>query len=142
MAAHVCEACGMLHDSPTLTEANDVAIARIQAEAQVRIAELQARADKNVAEAYAEADVESAKAESKAIQAAYADQEADEHVVEAINAVSAGLDPVEDEPAPVEPMPMPEIVNVNENDDVTVPPKREESEPPKQEPKKKGLGWW
>lgn len=142
MAAHVCEACGMLHDSPMATEANDVAIARIQAEAQVRIAELQARADKHVADAYAEADIESAKAESKAVQAVYADEEADEHVVEAINAVAVGLDPVDDTP-PVEAMPMPEIVNVNENDDVTVPPKHEETDHEDKTPKKKSLfGNW
>lgn len=142
MAAHVCEACGMLHDSPTATEANDVAIARIQAEAQVRIAELQARADKHVADAYAEADVESAKAESKAIQAVYTDEESDEHVVEAINAVTAGLDPMGDGP-PMDVAPMPEIVNVNENDDVTVPPKHEEDEHEDKTPRKKSIfGNW
>lgn len=142
MALHTCPECSLMHDNGEVREADALAIARIEADRDIRIAELQARADKHVADAYAEADIETSKVESKAMQAVYADQEADEHVVEAINAVSAGLDPVEDEPAPVEPAPMPEIVNVQEDNDVTVPPKREESEAPKTEPKKKGLGWW
>jgi hypothetical protein len=142
MALHNCPDCGMTHDTGVPITNAEVEIARIQADAQVRIAELQSRADKHVADTYAEADVESAKAEAKAITAVYADQEADEHVVEAINAAAAGLDPVDDS-APADPMPMPEIVNVNENDDVTVPPQHEESSHEDSAPKKKSLfGNW
>lgn len=138
---HSCETCGLVHDHVEVREADALAIARIEADRDIRIAQLQAGADKHVADTYAEADVESAKAESKAIQAAYADEESDEHVVEAINAVTAGLE-MDAEPEP-EPAPMPMIVNENENDDVTVPPKREESEAPKEPaPKKKGLSLW
>lgn len=144
MTIHTCADCGLVHDHGVPMTNAEVEIARINAESAVRIAQLQAGAEKRVAEAYAEADVESAKAEAKAIEAVYADEEADEHVVEAINAVAVGLDPAGEEAPPMDEMPMPEIVNVNENDDVTVPPHHEDkAEHEDKAPKQKSLfGNW
>lgn len=137
---HTCQDCGLVHDHVTPPTNAEVEIARIQAENALALAKIQAGADKHVAEVQADADVASARAEAKAIEVAYSDNEADEHVVEAINAAAVGLDTGADEP---EPMPMPMVVNDLENDDVTVPPKREEHEPSEESaPRKKGFGMW
>lgn len=137
---HGCPDCGLLHEAGELRTAPEVEIAKIQADAQIRMAELQSRADRHVADAYAEADVESAKAEAHAVEAAMSDQEADEHVADAINAVAAGLDPVAD--AGPAPEPEPEVViQDTQINDVPEPPKHEEHHAPSA-PKKKGLGLW
>jgi hypothetical protein len=78
MAAHVCPDCQLLHDMPSAPEESDeVKIARINREADIRIAQLSARQDRDwnetrveVAEIEAGAEVESAVAEAEIIGAA------------------------------------------------------------------------
>lgn len=78
MAAHICVDCGLLHDMPAAPEESDeVKIARINREADVRIAQMSARQDRDwnetrveVAEIEAEAQVETAVAEAAIIGAA------------------------------------------------------------------------
>ena len=89
MAAHTCDGCGMLHDTPTQVESPDVAIARIQAESAYKIAQLQARAEKHTVEVEAEASVEVAEAQAEAIVEALSEEPEAEQVAEP------------DEPAPV-----------------------------------------
>lgn len=136
---HTCEGCGLMHDSPgAAAEASDVAIARIQAESAVRIAELQARADRHIADAEAGAAVAVAREEADAVQEALADEEADEHVADAIGAAAAGLAGIGDTPDP-SPMPIVQAVDVGGDDEQPEP--RELSEPPAP-PAKRGLGMW
>lgn len=138
MGIHVCEGCGLVHDAPGgPSESAELAIARVNAERDVRIAELAARADRAVATTMAEAAVEMSENEADAIQDALADEEADEHVADAISAAAAGLDIGQPEPAPD---PGPVIVNAPEAINEDAPPVIEEHEP---EPKKsRGLGMW
>lgn len=146
MSIHTCPECGLTHDQPvTPSESPEVAIARITNEAQVRIAEINARADRAVAKEESEAAVEVAKEESDAVEAAMADQEADEHVTDAIQAAAVGLVPDAEpqEPAPEpEPEPVVQVADVHED---APPPKEEhhesEEEEPR-EPKRRGLGMW
>jgi hypothetical protein len=66
MTAHVCPECSLLHDTPTATEAPEVAIARIQAENALAIARLQARAGLQAVEVEAEAAEDIAETEAGA----------------------------------------------------------------------------
>ncbi len=66
MAAHVCESCGLLHDTPTMQENPEVAIARIQAETQLKIEQLRARTGRHIAEVEAETAEEIAETEAEA----------------------------------------------------------------------------
>jgi len=133
MAIHTCTECGLVHDQGVPQTNAEVEIARINADSQVRIAELNARADRAIAEAEAEAAVEVAHEEADAIQEALADEEADEHVADAISAAAAGLDIGEPE---AEPQPAPVIISAPEA------PEHEGSEPPEPEKKTRGLGMW
>jgi hypothetical protein len=123
-----------------LPETNaEVEVARIAAERDITIARLQSGAEKHTADVYAEAEVESAKAEAKGLEAVYADQEADEHLAEAVTVMADELapgEPADQAPAPAEP----ENVNVQEVE-IPEPPKHEEHhEVPAK--KKSGLGMW
>ena len=66
MTAHVCTDCGLLHDTPTQQETPEVAIARIQAETQLKIEQLRARTDRHIAETETEAAEDIAETEAEA----------------------------------------------------------------------------
>jgi hypothetical protein len=140
MAIHTCADCGLIHDAGIPQTSAEVEIARINAESAVRIAELGARADRHIADVQAEAAVDVAHEEAGAVQDALADEEADEHVVDAINAAAAGLaDTGDSAPAPM-PAPVIQAVDVDETSDA--PPENEGSEPPETGKKSRGLGMW
>lgn len=145
MALHACPDCGYIHGLETdAREDPSVLIARIQADKELAIARLQAGADKHVANVEAEATVEAAKAEAKAMEAVYSDQEADEHVVEAVNAVAAGLDAGDDSEGSAD-ITGPVLADIDvEQPDVPPPPVEHEEHEHKEKPKKKGfsLGAW
>lgn len=141
MTIHTCPECQLIHDHPSApAESAEVAIARIQADAAIRQAEINARADRSIAETHADADVQVAEAEAEAVTEALADEEADQHVTDAIQAAAVGLVP-DAESAP-EPAPeMPPVIQVNEDEHQDAPPPAgEHHEPP--EPKRRGLGMW
>lgn len=66
MTAHVCADCGLLHDTPTMQESPDVAIARIQAESAFKIEQLRARTGKYIADAELETAEDIAETEAEA----------------------------------------------------------------------------
>lgn len=133
MAAHVCESCGMLHDAPTSVESAEVAIARIQAEAQVKIAQLQARQDKD----WNETRVETAKIEAEA-SVDVAESEA-----EVIVAALTSEDTPVDEAAVDGPAPVAVVQDVDTTPEVPAPPAHEDA-PEHHETRKtsRGLGLW
>jgi hypothetical protein len=141
MAIHNCPDCGLVHDVAMPTANAEVEIARIQADAQVRMAELAASADKKVAAVEAEAAVEVAHEEAGAVEAAMADTEADEAVVNAVNAAAVGLADTDPEPAP-EPPAEPVVVQQVEDVHEDAPPHRDEGDSEPAQPKKRGLGLW
>lgn len=126
MAAHSCETCGMLHDTPTQQESPEVAIARIQAESALAIEKLRARTSRD----FNETSVEVAEIEGEA-QVATAEAEA-----EVIGEILAGDPEPEGEPIVVEaPEPEPEPEPEPDN----APPVVEVHEP---KSSKRGGGWW
>jgi hypothetical protein len=136
---HTCQDCGLIHDHAVAqAESADVAIARIQAESAVRIAELQARTDRHAVDTMSAADVAVAEVQADAVEAALADQEADEHVAQAVDAMATEISQA---PPPSDSGPAPIVVAQDTVTDVPAPPHVEEhhEEPP---PKKRGLGLW
>lgn len=130
MSAHVCQECGLLHDTLATPVDPAVEIARIEAENRLAIAKLQARSDERVAETLAEADVDVAQAETEAVlDVITADAilgEADEAVAEeAAEPVVIVQDVDQEQEQPEVPAPMPE-----------------EHEPHHETRKRRGLGAW
>jgi hypothetical protein len=126
-----CEHCGNGHECAVAdrepAESDEVKIARINREADVKIAQLGARTERDwnetrveVAEVEAEAEVAAAVAEAEVIGAA----------------IEAGIEP---EPEPVI-IDAPEAIADDEPDDA--PPEAEGSEPPPAKRKTIGLGAW
>jgi hypothetical protein len=119
MTAHVCGDCGLLHDTPTATETPEVAIARIQAETQLKIEQLRARTDRHIVETEAETAEEIAETEAEASivgdvasaqiiasePAAAAAEETGEPIVIEAPAPEAEPEPVTEEPPVVETTP-------------------------------------
>lgn len=130
MAAHVCEECGLIHDSVGSQESDAVKIARIEAENRLAVARLEARAVRDVAETETESELKVAKVEAEA------------EIVSAVSeaeiigdSIEAGLMPQEPEQEP-----MPEVVEVEPEEPESLP----EPEPVENHRESKGrsLGMW
>jgi hypothetical protein len=129
MTAHVCEGCGMLHDTPMTQEDSAVAIARIEAENRLAIAKLETRTDRHIADVEAEAAGDIAETQADAeVEAAVAEAEVLGAAIEA-----SDTDPAEIIVPPAEPV---------EEAPEDAPPPAEGSPVPEHKGKSSGLGFW